>query len=143
MFFLLSEVPGRGHIKQCPRGCVHFTYGPMTLHFRDPETLTLVADRWGETLERSEPGDLIELCYGMARLLLTSDEAREVGRLLREAVPASAAAMADITVAPFGPEDDEDEWPEGDVPVPLPADLALFWQEPRKKIEGIEGEAAG
>jgi len=142
MFFLLSEVPGRGHIKQCPRGCVHFTYGPMTLHFRDAETLTLVADRWGETLERSEPGDLIELCYGMARLLLTSDEAREVGRLLREAVPASAAVMAGTAEVEFALEEG-DEWPAGDVPVPLPADLVLPRHAQRKNIEGIEGEAAG
>jgi hypothetical protein len=143
MFFLLSEVPGRGHIKQCPGGCVHFTYGPMTLHFRDAETLTLVGDRWGETLEQSEPGDLIELCYGMARLTLTSDEAREVGRMLREAIPAADAGMAGTGEVEFTQEENGDEWPEGEVPVSLPADLFLPRHEQREKIEGIEGEAAG
>jgi hypothetical protein len=118
---VLAEITGRGNIKRCTgQGCIHLTYRTTSLHFRSAEDFASLVRIWSECLNQENlreeaaenPRDwMVQLDYGRASLRLFGDEAVEMEWMLQK-------AMQHLT--PFLPPNNETEWPEGDVYVPLP-----------------------
>lgn len=88
---ILTRMPEKGLARVCPSGCVHLTYGLVTLHFRQPGDFERLAVAVRERQEGGPPGPVhVRYCHatlhfseaefeGFARLV--QDAARELDRL--------------------------------------------------------------
>lgn len=80
---MLAFLPRKGMVRTCRRGCVHLTYGAVTLDFHLPEFFQSLAEAVGESSEA--PSGRMHVRHGHALLSFTPEEFAEFAGLVRQA----------------------------------------------------------
>ncbi len=78
---MLAFLPQKGMVRTCRRGCVHLTYGAVTLDFHLPEFFQALAEVVGENAEAPTGRMLVR--HGHALLSFTPEEYTEFAGLVR------------------------------------------------------------
>lgn len=80
---MLALVPGKGLVRICDGGCVHVTYGAVTLDFHLREHFEVLLCQ----LQRqpAEPTGRMHLRHGHALLTFTAAEYQDFAAMVREA----------------------------------------------------------
>lgn len=79
---VLACLPHKGMVRTCSSGCIHVTYGPITLDFHLPEYFQTLVETVGG---REEPQERIYLRHGNALLTFSAEEFAEFAGLIRDA----------------------------------------------------------
>ena len=76
-----------GHIKMCGTGCVHLTFGRITLHLDSPEEFEALAQAYSASFESQQHREdgRFEFQYSWFGATLVLSGARELARLILEA----------------------------------------------------------
>lgn len=75
-----------GHVKMCATGCVHVTFGQVTLHLHSPEEFEAMAQAVAVEADARQDGEAFDLSHAWFSMSLNDYGSREFTRLVLEAL---------------------------------------------------------
>ena len=80
---VLAHLPHKGLIRQCHSGCIHVTFGCVTLDFHEPQFYAALVEAVRSRAGALETG--VQVRHGNAVLCLSCEEFAEFGELVNRA----------------------------------------------------------